>query len=84
MTNQREARERKVFQQLASIGKYLNTGKVLIGITHVPRPPQMSQDAELIQSVLLGTYRPMFTSGSLVYAALLVVLIASLSVACRP
>lgn len=84
MTKQSEARERKVFKQLASTGKYLSTGKVLIGIAHVPRPPQMSEDAELIQSVLLGTYRPIFTRGSLAYALFLVALITCLSVACRP
>jgi hypothetical protein len=39
----------KVFKELAASGKYVNTGKVLIGVSCEPRPRVMSHGEERIQ-----------------------------------
>lgn len=51
-----------------------NTGKVLIGCMWQPKPPPMSQDEELIQSVLLGEPVPSFRVRRMARLAWLVVL----------
>jgi hypothetical protein len=43
----------EVYKQLALTGRYFNTGKVLMGVSYVPRPRPMSHDEERIQSALL-------------------------------
>ena len=48
MTKKSLTREQKVYQELAATGKYYNTGKVLIGLTYVPKPPQMTQDRKSV------------------------------------
>lgn len=76
-------REQKVFKELAATGKYVNTGKVLIGLTYVPKPAPMSADEELLQNVLLGNYLLLVRDRTIMFFALLLVLIlASLFVAC--
>lgn len=48
-----------VYKKLAATGKYYNTGKVLIGVQHVPvKKYVMSRDEERLQSVLLGQRIP--------------------------
>ena len=76
-------REQKVFNRLAATGKYVNTGKVLIGLAHVPRPAPMSEDEELLQNILLGNYRLLVRDRTIMFSALLLtLLLASLFVAC--
>jgi len=67
MTKLPDPRTDKVFRELAASGRYVNTGKVLIGVSHVPRPMDMSQDAELFQGVFLGTHRPRYSVVSVAY-----------------
>jgi len=67
MTKLPDPRTDKVFRELAASGRYVNTGKVLIGVSHVPRPMDMSQDAELFQGVFLGTHRPRYSVASAAY-----------------
>ena len=75
-------REQKVFNKLAATGKYVNTGKVLIGLAYVPRPARMSEDEEFLQNILLGNYRLLVRDRTIMFFALLLVLLASLLVAC--
>jgi len=79
MTELSAQRTDKVFKELAASGRYVNTGKVLIGVSHVPRPMEMSQDAELFQGVLLGTHRPRY---SVVHAAYLAALAFVFGILC--
>ena len=47
--------KKDVYDELAASGRYLNTGKVLIGLCHVPVQRRvMSRDEERIQAGLLG------------------------------
>jgi hypothetical protein len=71
MTKLPDPRTDKVFRELAASGRYVNTGKVLIGVSHVPRPMDMSQDAELFQGVFLGTHRPRYSVVSVAYVVVL-------------
>jgi hypothetical protein len=71
MTKLPDPRTDKVFRELAASGRYVNTGKVLIGVSHVPRPMDMSQDAELFQGVFLGTHRPRYSVVSVAYVVAL-------------
>jgi len=57
MTKKALTREQKVFKELAASGRYVNTGKVLIGLTYQPKPPLMTDSEELIQNLLLNNYR---------------------------
>ena len=82
MTKKALTREQKVFKELAATGKYVNTGKVLIGLTHVPKPPVMTQSEELIQNILLGNYRRLVSDRAIVYFTVVLVVLASLLVAC--
>lgn len=75
-------REQEVYKKLAATGKYVNTGKVLIGLSYVPKPRQMTQSEEFIQSVLLGNYRPLISDKFMVYFTVAVVVLASLFVSC--
>ena len=78
-------REQKVFNKLAATGKYVNTGKVLIGLSYVPRPAPMSGDEELLQNILLGNCLPLVRDRTIMFSALLLtLLLASLFVACSP
>ena len=71
MTKLPDPRAQEVFKELAASGRYVNTGKVLIGVSHVPRPMEMSQDAELFQGVLLDTHRPRYSVASAAYLVVL-------------
>lgn len=46
--------------QLASSGRFYNTGKVLIGLAYVPKVRRPSYDERVIQNILLSTPRPLF------------------------
>lgn len=82
MTKKSLTREQKVYQELAATGKYVNTGKVLIGLTYQRRPPEMTQSEEFIQGLLLGRYRPLVSDRAVVYFTVFVVVCASLFVSC--
>jgi hypothetical protein len=71
MTKLPDPRTQEVYRELAASGRYVNTGKVLIGVSHVPRPMEMSQDAELFQSVFLGTHKPKYSVVNAAYLAVL-------------
>ncbi len=82
MTKKSLTREQKVYKELAATGKYYNTGKVLIGLTYVPKPPQMTQSEEFMQNILLGNYRPLVSDRAMVYITVALVVCASLFVSC--
>jgi hypothetical protein len=82
MTKKSLTREQQVYKDLAATGKYFNTGKVLIGLTYVPRPPQMTQSEEFMQNILLGNYRRLVSDRAIVYFTVVLVVLASLLVAC--
>jgi hypothetical protein len=82
MTNLPDPRTQEVYKELAASGRYVNTGKVLIGVSHVPRPRQMTQGEELIQGALLGTNRPYVRVLDVAYMTLLAILFATLFISC--
>lgn len=82
MTKKPLTREQKVFKELAATGRYVNTGKVLIGLQYQPKPPEMTQSEEFIQNVLLNNYRPLVSDRAVVYFAVSIVVLASLFVSC--
>jgi len=82
MTKKSLTREQQVYKDLAATGKYYNTGKVLIGLAYVPKPPQMTQSEELMQNILLGNYRRLVSDRAMVYITVVLVVLASLLVAC--
>jgi hypothetical protein len=82
MTKKALTREQKVFKELAATGKYVNTGKVLIGLTYQRKPPEMTQSEELMQNILLGNYRRLVSDRAIVYFTVVLVVLASLLVAC--
>ena len=82
MTELNTNRAQEVHKELAMTGKYFNTGKVLMGIAYQPRRKEMTEDEELIQNVMLGDHGPRVTAGGWGYLALVVVLFASVFVAC--
>lgn len=61
----------EVYRELATTGRYFNTGKVLIGVSCEPRPRPLSHSEELIQGALLGRNGPRITAGTWGYIALL-------------
>ena len=83
MTKRRDLRAERVFKQLAGCGRYVSTGKVLIGLTYQRKPPPMTQSEERLQGVLLGIKPSLFSRWFMAYA-FLVVLCASLFVSCKP
>ena len=82
MTKKSLTQEQKVFKELAATGKYVSTGKVLIGLTHIPKPPEMTQNEELMQNILLGNYRRLVSDRVIVYVAFVLVVLTSLFVSC--
>lgn len=64
------SRAEEVYKELALTGKYLNTGKVLMGVSYVPRPRPMSLDEERIQRALLKGHGPRITAGTWGYIGL--------------
>ncbi len=72
-----------MYKELAATGKYYNTGKVLIGVAYVPKPPEMTQSEEFMQNILLGNYRRLVSDRAVVYFTVLLVVCASLFVSCK-
>ena len=83
MTKKALTREQKVFKELAGSGRYVSTGKVLIGLSYQARPPQMTQGEELIQNILLGSSGHVSRDRTIVFFAVVLVVCASLFVSCR-
>jgi hypothetical protein len=83
MTKKSLTREQQVYKELAATGKYYNTGKVLIGVAYVPKPPEMTQSEEFMQNILLGNYRRLVSDRAVVYFTVLLVVCASLFVSCK-
>ncbi|CAB4154678.1 hypothetical protein UFOVP652_23 [uncultured Caudovirales phage] len=73
MTKRAITREQKMFKKLASTGRYVSTGKVLIGVAHVPRARDMTSNDVFIQNILLGQRRWQVTMPWMCYVALLTV-----------
>lgn len=49
----------EIYKELAASGRFVNTGKVLIGVQYLPRQRRvMSRDEEWLQSALLGLKVP--------------------------
>jgi hypothetical protein len=82
MTEKSLTREQQVYKDLAATGKYYNTGKVLIGLSYVPKSPEMTQSEEFMQNILLGNYRPLVSDRVMVYFTVALVVCASLFVSC--
>jgi hypothetical protein len=82
MTELPTQRTDKVFKELASKGKYFNTGKVLIGVACEPRPRVLSHQEERIQSALLKKHGPRVTAGTWGYVALVATASVAALVAC--
>jgi hypothetical protein len=72
-----------IYEKLAATGKYFNTGKVLIGLQHYPRLHRMNRDEEIMQSILLGAYRPYISYGFTLYLVALALVVVALFIACR-
>ena len=82
MTKKALTREQETYKRLAATGKYVNTGKVLIGLSYTPKPPPMTGSEELIQNLLLGNYRSLVSDKAVVYFTISIVVLASLFVSC--
>jgi hypothetical protein len=76
------AKADKVFKELAASGRYVNTGKVLIGVACEPRPRVLSYGEERLQSALLKKHGPRVTAGTWGYIALVVTASLGTLVAC--
>jgi hypothetical protein len=72
----------KVYNELAASGRYVNTGKVLIGVACEPRPRILSYGEERIQRALLKKHGPRITAGTWGYIALVVTVSLGTLVAC--
>lgn len=83
MTKKPPLKANRAFKQLAATGKYVSTGKVLIGLSYQPKVAHLDRDAELIQGVLLGTHRPFLTITQVAYVLVLILLFTSLFISCR-
>ena len=83
MTKKSTPKAGRAFKQLASTGRYVSTGKVLIGLGHQPKLAHLNPDEELIQGVLLGTHRPFITITQVAYVLVLTLLFASLFISCK-
>ena len=71
----------EVYKELALTGRYFNTGKVLMGVSHVPRARPMSQDEELIQSALLKGQGSRITAGTWRYMAYVAIVVGAVLMA---
>jgi len=83
MTKRALTREQKMFKQLAATGKYVSTGKVLIGVAHVPRIREMSWEEEQVQGLLLGYRRRRMPRVVMAYTALLLLAVVYVLAACQ-
>ena len=83
MTKKSTLKTGRAFKKLASTGRYVSTGKVLIGLSYQPRLSHLNRDEELIQNVLLDTHRPLLTTARIAYVLVLVLLFGSLFISCQ-
>lgn len=58
----------EIFEELAASGRYVSTGKVLIGVQYQNPPRRMTYDELRIQGALLGVRGPRLTFDLTVYA----------------
>ena len=58
MIKQPTKREAEMHNKLAATGKYVNTGKVLIGVAYTPRVREMHPEEAHIQKALLMKQKP--------------------------
>jgi hypothetical protein len=58
MIKQPTKREAEMFNKLAATGKYVNTGKVLIGVAYTPPLREMHPEETHIQKALLRKQKP--------------------------
>jgi hypothetical protein len=72
----------KVYSDLASKGKYFNTGKVLIGVACEISPRTLSYSEERIQCALLRKHGPRITARTWRYMALVATASVATMVAC--
>lgn len=83
MTKRAITREQKMFKKLAATGRYVSTGKVLIGLAHVPRAQELTWEGEQLQSLLLGHVPRRMPKVALTYTALLLLFVGYALVACQ-
>jgi hypothetical protein len=76
------AKADKVFKELAASGRYVNTGRVLIGVACEPRARGLSYGEERIQRALLKKHGPRITAGTWGYMALVATASVAALVAC--
>lgn len=63
----------EIYKELAASGRFVNTGKVLIGLQYVPRQRRvMSRDEERLQTVLLGIKVPSLRYDTTIYVLYLI------------
>jgi|1048.fasta_scaffold30541_5 hypothetical protein len=70
-----------VYRDLAMTGRYFNTGKVLIGVSYVPRARPMSWDEERIQGAFLKKPEPRITARAWGYILLVITSLGGVLVA---
>jgi hypothetical protein len=75
MAKKKLTRSEETFKRLSASGRYVSTGKVLIGVAHCPRPRDMTHNELLIQDIILGTRRWHVTTSWLCYVAVLAVMV---------
>lgn len=74
MAKKKLTRSEETFKRLSASGRYVSTGKVLIGVAHCPRPREMSHNELFIQDIILGTRRWHVTTSWMCYVAVLAVM----------
>ena len=83
MTRKILTRQQKMYKQLAATGKYVNTGKVLIGLSYQPMPRQLTRNEEFIQGLLLEPSGHVSRDQAIVFFVVVLAACASLFVSCR-
>lgn len=74
MAKKKLTRSEETFKRLSASGRYVSTGKVLIGVAHCPRPREMSHNELFIQDIILGQRRWHVTTSWMCYVAVLAVM----------
>ncbi len=74
MDEKKLTRSEETFKRLSASGRYVSTGKVLIGVAHCPRPRDMTHNELFIQDIILGTRRWHVTTSWMCYVAVLAVM----------
>ena len=74
MAKKKLTRSEETFKRLSASGRYVSTGKVLIGVAHCPRPRDMTSNEVFVQDILLGQRRWHLTTSWMCYVTLLAVM----------